>query len=404
MKKENIMNKKTVLQKILALVCALVLCATMPENVFAAKIKAAILEKGKIFTLTDMPYNGAYCPQELVSYKGESLVKRSVQNFAFTPDGKYVFTVAEGYTGAESAGNKHTVLCRCAMPQKLGVDEKAAYVQGSVLGNYGHGEAIAITQPNEKKETYYIWVSCTPNDDKAHRYGTEIARLTYKVNNKGVGKITAKTYIGNLGKSNVSYSNGKTSVTDQLGSDAKKGIVDRVNVAVDTESNKIAFRVHYKVGGCNYIVYNYKKLNKAINQAGNGKTLDLGKYANLQVANLRVGVIPYNTFQSFDIVGDNLFVSGGHMDLGASIYRMQYKVYGEGKTSMQRFDDVSAVAETIEIEPKLTVADQTLNKASLEIEGMKVERAGKGKYNYCVNFYQKDITIRDQIGVYMFEN
>ena len=83
------------------------------------KISGSTIEKGIQFSLKNMPYNGKYCPVPR-TYLDKSLTFRTVQNFAYTPDNKYIFTVSEAYSGSASEGIKDTLLTRCAIPNKKG--------------------------------------------------------------------------------------------------------------------------------------------------------------------------------------------------------------------------------------------------------------------------------------------
>ena len=56
------------------------------------EISGTTIEDGKQFSLRNMPYNGKYCPIPR-TYLNKSLTFRTVQNFAYTPDNKYIFTV-----------------------------------------------------------------------------------------------------------------------------------------------------------------------------------------------------------------------------------------------------------------------------------------------------------------------
>ncbi|MBC5743916.1 hypothetical protein FMM74_010070 [Lachnospiraceae bacterium MD308] len=372
------------LRRIVSCMCISVILVSMcVTDVFAAstkKISAGTLQKGLQYTLTNMPYNGKYC--SLNQKQGYQI--SSVQNFAITPDNKYIFTVSECRKG----GKKHTLLTRCAIPKSKGANAKAVCQDSIVLKGYGHGEAIAVTARGKK--AYDIWVACTPKGN----CGTEIARLTYSMSGKK-GKITKTVVIKDFRKANAVYDK-KTKKMKAAYFD-KKPVPDRLNVAIDTKSNQIAFRVHFKNGGCNYVFYDYKKLNAALNKVKNKGSYNISKAVSLQRANVRSSLVPYNTFQSFTIDGKNLYTCGGHMNKGAEIWRIPYKIYPNGKVKIQNLKSSSAVKQKYAITPQITVDGQTLKKDALEIEGLKLING-----RFYVNFVMKDIPIRESIGIYSF--
>lgn len=370
--------------RVVSSICiSIILVSMCVTDVFAAstkKISAGTLQKGLQYTLTEMPYNGKYC--SLNQKEGYSI--SSVQNFAITPDNKYIFTVSECRKG----GKKHTLLTRCAIPASKGANAKAVCQDYTVLKGYGHGEAIAIT--SRGKKAYDIWVACTPKGN----CGTEIARLTYSMSGKK-GKITKTVIIKDFRKANAVYDK-KTKKMKAAFFD-KKPVPDRLNVAIDTKTNQIAFRVSFKSGGCNYVFYDYKKLNAALNKVKNKGSYNISKAASWQKANVRTSLVPYSTFQSFAIDGKNLYTCGGHMNKGAEIWRIPYKTYANGKVQLQRITGASAVKQKYVITPQITVNGETLKRDALEIEGMKLING-----RFYVNFVMKDISIRENIGIYRF--
>lgn len=372
------------LQRVMLSVCMTFLLAGMcVVNVFAAntkKISGETLQKGLQYTLTEMPYNGKYCA---LSQKDGYQIS-SVQNFAITPDNKYVFTVSECRKG----GKKHTLLTRCAVPGTKGANAKAVCQDYIVLDGYGHGEAVAVTSRGAK--TYDIWVACTPKGD----FGTEIVRLTYSISGKK-GKIKKAVVIKDFKKANVVYDK-KTKKAKAAFFD-KSPTPDRLNVAIDTKSNQIAFRVHFKNGGCNYVFYDYKKLNAALDKVKNKGSYSISKAASWQKANVRTSLVPYNTFQSFAIDGKNLYTCGGHMNKGAEIWRIPYKSYANGKAKLQKLTGNSAVKQKYVITPQILVGETVLKKDALEIEGMKLTNG-----HFYINFFMKDVSIRESIGIYRF--
>lgn len=357
------------------------------------KVSASALQKGLQYTLTDMPYNGKYSPLSS-TYKKESFTVRTVQNFALTPDGKYIFTVSEGYSGKESANKKHTILTRCKVPSKKGEKAEAECVDAIILDGYGHGEAIAVTQPSSGSEIYNIWVACTPNGGN---YGTEIARLTYKVSG-GKGKITKRVRLTNFAQTATKITKKKTTAAYLTGS-KKKSV--RLNVAVDPSSNKIAFRIELNNGGKYFVVYDFKKLEAALNKVKNNKTYNMANACGWQKALINSNLVPSKTFQSFTLDGKYLYVCGGHKSKGAGIYVIPYKTAANGKAVEQKLRKNADIAKIINIEPKITVDGTTLGGSKIEIEGMKSISNGN-KTDFYVNFFMDGVSIRSTIGIYKF--
>ncbi len=384
------MKTKRLLQRITALLCAAVLTACVPSANTMAKtskttVSAKTLQSGLQFTLTGMPYNGAYSPIP-ATYKGASFTIRSVQNFAFSPDNQYVFTVSEGYSGNIKAGKKHTILVCSALPSASGKNAKATFAGYKILDNFGHGETIAVTQ-SSTAGAYDIWVACTPNNDKDQRFGINIIRLTCMI--PGNGTIQIKKQV------KLSFDNVKL--------DGQKLIRDRMGVAVNPSANKIAFRFHTNHG--TYLqIYDFNGLNKKLNAAKNKATYKMSNKApqKLLQAEIRCDLIPHGTFQSFDIDDKYFYVCGGHMNIGASIYKIKYKTSKNGQAKTQRLGDAD-IAQNITITPQIKVESTTLKEASLEIEGMKIQSVGSGKVNYYINFFMANTPIADTIGIYKFQ-
>ena len=190
-------SRKKRFVKIISMVLVMAMVFTAALSVEAktkkTKISASKLQDGQQFTMIDMPYNGA--KSIIKKYEGSKLSISSVQNFAYTPDGKYLFTTSECRTGS----TKHTMLCRVEVPEKTGPEEKAQCVEAVVLGKHGHGEAIEITQPDADKEEYDIWVATKPYKNK---YGVNIERNTVKIED-GKMKITKSVTIKDFDKANV---------------------------------------------------------------------------------------------------------------------------------------------------------------------------------------------------------
>ena len=383
--------KKTI-TRITGIILALLLAAgafavTSAPTEAATKTKtiaAATLSGGLQYTFKGLCYNGKNSP--IHELDGKTLAFSTVQNFAVTPDGKYVFTTSECRTGT----TKHTLLTRCLAPEEPGKEAEAPYQDAHVLKKYGHGESIAITQPDLTKEVYYIWMACDPN---SNGFGTKIARLTYKVTD-GVGKITKRVKIKNFKKANII--NSKATTFQGCGSP------DRMNVAADQDTNQIMFRLHFSNYNVSYVSYDLKKLNSALNKIANNKYYNIAKAVKWQKANVRFSQIPCGAFQSFDIIDNSIYLCGGSMEKGAQIYQIKYKLYKNGKAKEVNKEGMANVARIIKLKLKLKVAGKTLTQSSLEIEGMKLIKSGKKTYCY-VNFFQNNTPIADNIGVYRFQ-
>lgn len=351
------------------------------------KITQKKLESGEQFVFSEMPYNGKY--SILKTMKGKTLSFHTVQNFSFTPDGKYVFTVSQCDTAGSS--KYHTLLCLCQSPAKMGKDASALCLDAKVLWQYGHGEAISVTQPNKKKEIYNVWVACKPTSDI---YGTQIKRMTYQVKN-GSLILKKSVVITNFETSNIK--NGKATTY------YKKPKVTRMNVRVDESSNQIVFRVQSPPGNeIHYVIYDFKKLNAALDKVGNNKTYKIQKAVKWQKANIGCDYLPKEHFQSFDIDGTYLYICGGHLNKGAQIYGLKYKTYANGKAVPITMTKKKYIKKIINLPSKLNVNGTTISSSSLEIESMDIKKNGK-KTDFYVSFYN-GLSIRNGIEVYKFSN
>ena len=346
------------------------------------------LEAGKQFYFKGMPYNGKNSPVK--EFNGKKVKPGTIQNFAYTPDGKYVFTTGEGKSGS----TRHTILSRCNMPSKKKATAKAKFVQAHVLNGYGHGETIDITQPNLKKQVYYIWVSTKPSGGF---YGLQIARITYEVKD-GVGEIRHIERLTNFCKTNFNKKGKPARFEDKK---YGKYYAKRVNGSVDTENNQIAFRIEFKNDQVRYVIYDYKKITKALNKLENGGLLDMKNALKWQVANIKYNSVPYRTFQSFCISDNTVYLAGGYLKMGAKIYMFKYKPHKRGKLKTETISK-KKTQTIINIIPQLTVKKKQLGVDHLEIEGLKVYKNSKGVPYIYINFYQKDIPITSSIGVYKF--
>ncbi len=346
-------------------------------------VSGTTFKKGKQFTLTNMPYNGEN--SIIREFDGKQLTISGVQNFDFTPDGKYVFTVGECRTGS----TKHTLLTRCALPAKYGKNAKAKAQDAMVLEAFGHSDVLAITQDDLSKEVYNLWVACKPGADG---FGLQIARLTYSVKKSGAGTIKKTVYIKGFEKTNVE--NGKA------GYYPDKVKPDRVACAVDTGSNQIVFRVKLPSGySVFYLSYNFKKINAKLDTVKNKGTYDISKNPKWQRARINCPLTPLCSYQSFDVLGKNIYVIGGNFGLGAQIYGINYKTYKDGNVKELRVDQKSKMAKIITIDPLITVGDADYDKNYLEVEGIKAVKNGS-KIDYYMNFMCEGPSLSNTIGVY----
>ena len=371
------MKRNRLITRILALILVAVFIITSATEAEAktkkTKISSSTLEKGKQFTMVNMPYNGT--KSIIKKYKGKKLKISTVQNFAFTPDGKYMFTTSECRTGS----TKHTLLCLVEVPENRGKDEKATCLDAMVLNKHGHGETIDITQPDKSKEEYNIWVATTPYKNK---FGKDIERITMAVDD-GKMKIKKSVKITGFEKGNVI--NGKAAKFD-AGYPLR-----RLNRSIDEANNQVVFRVQF-MSGVNYTAYNFEKINKALDKLGNNKSYNITKAAKWQTANLRTNLVPYNNFQSFQVYNNVLYVCGGHFKKGAQIYAIKLKTYKEGKSKLDQKYDMKDVSRVIDMELKLTVKPEdakeakTFTKKNLEVEGMKLKKNSNGKLDVYVYF------------------
>ena len=178
MKNKNILRRAGYLL-VLAL---LLLGSALPAAAKTKKVSvpSSDLQKGLQYYLTEMPHLG---PESIIqTYKNKKLDFYSAQNFDFTPDGKYVFTIAEARTGSAI----HSLLTRCLVPSSRGSKASAVCQEAFILEKYGHSDVLSVTQENLNQEVYDLWVACKPGKDT---HGTQIARITYKVGSNGKGKI-----------------------------------------------------------------------------------------------------------------------------------------------------------------------------------------------------------------------
>lgn len=379
------MKIKRFLHQMAALLCTAALISAVPSAAAMAKtakktVKASELQSGLQFTLTGMPYGGKSSPIP-ATYNGAKFEISTVQNFAFSPDNKYIFTVSEG----RSSGKKHTILVCADLPASPGQDAEATFRGYKILDNYGHGETLAVTQ-SSVPGAYDVWVACTPGKTQ-NSLGKDIMRLTCQVETGSINIIN---------EVKLSFNGVKP-----FGTNISR---DRLGVAVNPASNQIAFRIHTTRHGSFYQIYNFGKLNKKLNSTSSKGTFRMSSKAakKMLLTEIKCSLTPNGAFQSFDIDGQNLYICGGNRNKGAMIYKIKYSK----KTKSQK---LTSITQQIKITPSIKVTskysgitNRAFGKADLEIEGMKVVAAGKNKVNYYINFFMANVTIRDTIGIYKF--
>ena len=347
-------------------------------------VKSSTLQSGKQFTLMNMPYNGV---NSIIStYKNQDLTVRCIQNFGYTPDGKYIFTIGE----CNVSGEKYGMLTRCAVPSKVGENAQAPSQEVVVLEKFGHSDVMAVTQDDLSKQVYNLWVSCKPGSDG---YGRQIARLTYKVDKAGKGKIAKTVYISGFEKTNVS--GGKS------GYYTNKLKAEKIHCAVDSESNQIVFRLKLEGSSCYYLSYNLKNINSALNSVKDKGTFDIGTKPKWQNARVVCNLTPLCTFQSFDVEGKSIYIIGGHFGLGAQIYAFDYKTQKDGKIKEQNIKTTSDLSRIVTLDAVIKIDDADYDKNYLEVEGFKVEKSGKKTYCY-VSFNCSGPNMRNSVSVYKF--
>lgn len=360
------------------------------QIIYAATVKkqtvtSEVLQQGKQFTLTNMPYNGAN--SIIKTFGKEPLTVTTLQNFDYTPDGKYIFTIGECSTGSK----KHGLLSRCSLPSKKGETATARCLEAVVLEKFGHSDVLAITQDNLKKQVYNIWVSCKPGADGV---GRQIARLTYKVDKNGKGKITKTVYIKGFEKTNVTKG--------KAGYYKDKVKAEWVHCAVDADSNQIVFRLKLPAGyRCVYLSYNLKSINSALNSLKNKATFNIGSKPKWQLARIECGLSPLCSFQSFDVEGKSLYLAGGNFGLGSEIYVIDYKTYTKGNVKQLTVKKKSQLSEVISIDNVIKVDDALYDRNYLETEGFKVEKKN-GIITCSITFNCSGPSLRDTTAVYSF--
>ena len=347
-------------------------------------VKTSALQAGKQFTLMNMPYNGTN--SIIKTYKDKELTVRTVQNFDYSPDGKYIFTIGECSTGSQ----KHGLLTRCAAPKKNGKTAEAQSIDTMVLEGFGHSDTLAITQDNLSKQIYNIWVSCNPG---TNGYGRQIVRLTYQVDKSGVGKITKTVYIKGLEKTNVT--------SGKAGYYPNKATPERVHCAIDTDSNQLVFKIQASSIGSYYLSYNFENVNSAMNSVKNKGSFDISAKPKWQNARIICNLTPLCTYQSFTVKDKNIYIIGGHFGLGTQIYVFSYETQKNGNIKEQNISNTSQLASIITIDSVIKFDDAEYDKNYLEIQGLKVTKESKKTY-FHINFNCAGPSMQNSAMVYKF--
>ncbi len=322
-----------------------------------------------------------------------------IQQFAFTNDNKYIFATQEATPEPYKKKNPvHTGLTMFKMSHDGVTARKTNSV---VLKNYGHGEAVSVTTPDNKKDVHYVWVISGANKKT---FGTTITRLTCKIIHDKF-KITDRITIDKLNHSIVKVKKikkkiKKKKITKKIRVSKKFPYTfERAGIGVNQASNRIAFRVCFKPGqGCNYVIYDYKKLNFALDKALKKKhrKYSLNKAENFQYANVRTSLKPTTgvtgAFQSFDLNDKNLFIAGNHQKMQGKypigIYRIPYK------TTIKeiRKNEMSHIAHNIQIEaPKFA-----------EMEGLKAVQKDN-KTTFYFNTFPGYVPLMNSQSIHILE-
>ena len=388
--KSSALKKLSVFLLSLILISAVVILQSVPTISAATTkkytVKSTTLQSGKQFTLANMPYNGTH--SIIKTYKGNELTVRTVQNFDYTPDGKYIFTIGECSTGSQ----KHGLLTRCAIPKKTGQSAEAESVDTMVIEGFGHSDTLAITQDDLSAQVYNIWVSCNPGTSG---YGRQIARLTYKVDKSGVGKITKTVYIKGLEKTKVT--------SGKAGYYQNKATPERVYCAIDADSNQIVFRVQVSGLGCYYLSYNLSNVNSAMNSVKNKGSFDISAKPKWQNARIVCNLTPLCNYQSFTVKGKSIYIIGGHFGLGAQIYVFGYTTQKNGIIKEQTIANTSELSAIIDIDSVIKIDDAEYDENYLEIQGLKVTKQNKKTY-FHINYHCAGPNMRNSATIYKFTN
>ncbi|MBO4864798.1 MAG: hypothetical protein J5517_10555 [Eubacterium sp.] len=440
--------------KVLCFVLALVLVmmsSVANGDVEAKSTKSVSLKtlcSKRALTLKSMPSGSIH--SIIKKYKGKKVTTHTIQNFSYTPDQKYIFTVGECNTGSQV----HTLLTVSTIKKGFGDKCKSTCIDAKVLGKYGHGDAIAITEvaeksekasaeaggvveaevagdeaevvcdeaevtteeatteagseetteaateaateesteetaPKKSKDIYNVWVASAAG---SNGFGTCIDRLTIEIkNNKMV--IKKKVRIKNFKKANV--------IKGKAAFYAEKQDVKRMNVAADQSNNQIIFRIETSTE-INYVAYDLKKLDKALDKVKNSGKYDIAKAAKMQLANVRCNVVPRSVFQSFRVHNNTIYICGGYFNNGAEINAVKYKVYKPGKSVEQDKKFSENVSRVIRLPDTIKIGKRSFKKQNVEVEGMDFVVNEKGKIDVHINYYARGVDIRDGITIFRF--
>ena len=278
------------------------------------------------------------------------------QNFAFTPDEKFVFANSI----AKKDGTYNTGLM-CFTNN----GSTAEFLDGTILEYYGHSEVLAVSQLDPSQTRYQIWVAKCKNPHpktKEQSYGTSIERLTVSVNAAQRAIVVEnKIEINNFVNANVVEKKGK-----RKSAKFKYGKAERVAAAANQDTNRLAFRLKFKTGkGTNFIIYDLNQVSADMDaMVAQGKTVyNMKRAKNFLLSNTRCNLVPLGGFQSFDVDDANLYIAGASAEpkkFMAEIYKVPYKY------------TVKEVDKT----KKKSIKQRIKFQNQLEFEGVKVKHEG----------------------------
>ena len=410
--------------KVVSIIIIISLLIVMPDyNVYAKSSKSISLKKlcsERALTLKEMPSGSIH--SIIKTYKGKKVTTHTIQNFSYTPDLNYIFTVGECNTGSK----KHTLLTVSKIKKGFGDKSTSICIDAKILGNYGHGDAIAITECNDydsgseavadgesgsedtteagdegstesdentadesKTPVYDVWVASAAG---SNGFGTCIDRLTIAIE-KDKMVIKKKVRIKNFAKANV--------VDGKAARFEEKQDVKRMNVAADRGNNQIVFRIETSTE-INYVAYNLKKLDKALDKVKNGGKYDIAKAAKMQLANVRCNVVPRSVFQSFRVSKNTIYICGGYFNNGAEINTIKYKTYKPGKSVQQDKKFSEHVSKVIKLPSTIKIGKRNFKKKNVEVEGMDFVVKDDGKIDVHINYYAHGVDIRNGITIFRF--
>lgn len=319
--------------RLLAVLLVILLASSAPINVSAAAAK----RKAKLMYKVDVRRNNC------------------IQNFQIVD--KNTIVLLQSLPNDENA---YLVLC---VKDKDGIYRETDAV---TLGANVHHESVSLAGD-------YLWTCSTKNKEATiTRYKFSIVEDSAK--NKKI-KLSKAIVLTNFTKATRNQEKLHKNCKDP--STCK---VYRVNVATDYASNKIAFRIQMNGGhDVYYAIYNYKELNKLINDAVKKKksTFDLSKNSNKKthLTTIACSIRPNNYYQAFDIYSEKgknyIYLSGGNSNQNGGVAQFTYKI--DKNNTFQAIRDYDTKKyKMFSITHKAT--GEEVSKP--EIEGIKVDKSG----------------------------